>query len=96
MKSIADSKRPQPDAYDNLWPLLPVFLVFLALVACFADTLPDHGPYSPCKASQTTPSTSPAPSAEPALQLVADPSVPSASTVMMAGSALDAKEIATF
>lgn len=30
------SKRPAPDAYDHLWSLLPVFIVFVAVIVFFA------------------------------------------------------------
>ena len=96
MKSNADAKRPKPDAYDDLWLMLPVFLLFLALVACFADTVPDHGPRSGHLVSRAAPSRSPAASVEQAVQRFADPSVPSASTAITADSTVEAKEISTF
>jgi len=39
MKPTRDSHRPQPDAWDHLWALLPVFIAFLALLVIFADNV---------------------------------------------------------
>ncbi len=36
------SKRPAPNAYDHLWPLLPVFIAFVAVLVFIAIT--DLGP----------------------------------------------------
>lgn len=30
-------KRPAPDAYDHLWPLLPVFVAFFAVIVLAAS-----------------------------------------------------------
>jgi hypothetical protein len=42
MSPIPPSRRPAPDAYDHLWPLLPVFAVFFAMIvfAAAADVRP--------------------------------------------------------
>ena len=32
MSPIPPSKRPAPDAYDHLWPQLPVFVAVLAVI----------------------------------------------------------------
>jgi hypothetical protein len=34
--------RPAPNAYDHLWPLLPVFIAFVAVIVVIAVT--DLGP----------------------------------------------------
>ena len=42
MSPIPSSRRPAPDAYDHLWPLLPVFAVFFAMIVFAVAT--DHNP----------------------------------------------------
>ncbi len=42
MPSKPKTKRPSPDAYDHLWPLLPVFIAFAAAIVVIAVT--DLGP----------------------------------------------------
>lgn len=36
MSPIPPSRRPAPDAYDHLWPLLPVFAAFFAMIVFVA------------------------------------------------------------
>ena len=96
MKSNLDSKRPRPDAYDDLWLLLPVFLVFLALVAAFADTVPDRGPRSGHMGYRMAPLPASTASVAQELQLFADPSVPPASTAIAADATAETKEATSF
>jgi hypothetical protein len=39
-----NSKRPGPNAYDHLWPLLPVFIAFVAALVFIALTDPAPAP----------------------------------------------------
>ena len=36
MPQIRKPGRPAPDAYDHLWPLLPVYVAFIATIVLFA------------------------------------------------------------
>jgi hypothetical protein len=96
MKSNASSKRPPPDEYDDLWLLLPVFLLFLALCFSFADTVPGHGPKSGHSTDRAAASPAPSAPVEEVLNPAADPSVPPASAAVTADSMVEAREIAAF
>ena len=87
MRSKAKSKRPAPDSYDHLWSLLPVFLVFCAVVV-FAATANDPpiqtghvALFEPPAAMPAEPSRSADRSRGPEADQ-ADASVPSAAAAM--------------
>jgi hypothetical protein len=85
MRSKAKPKRPAPDCYDHLWSLLPLFLVFCAVImfAATADDRPMQTSYvalfEPLAAMPAEPSRGPSrgPEADRA-----DASVPSAAAVI--------------
>jgi hypothetical protein len=87
MKSHLASKHPRPDAYDEFWRLLPVFIAFLFFLLIFADV--PNGPSLPLSSGAQA---APAPFAPTS----GDPSVPPAESVMGDGAVQPSEPVATF
>jgi hypothetical protein len=90
----SNHKRPAADAYDHLWSLLPVFIVFIAVVM-FAAAVDDRR-VQDSSATQAEPAPAATAAAAQGGRHPSDPSVPAATAAMNSLADSTMQPIATF